>query len=530
MRKLLLLLAAVAFAAPARADDPTIEIRIQSIKNLLPLAPYLGGLADQAEQAEQGANLIQALAGKKGVIEGIDITRPIGAYAVMTSAVIDSPIVVLVPVADETAFLNLLRGKLSLNPEKGDGDVYAVEVPNVPPTVYFRFHKDYVCITVHNKKSLDVKTLPDPKAFFAKQDAAVMAVAVHLDRVPADVRKTVLGQMELKFADEKAKPETSPFEGKLRAIGLDALFDGIQTVSTEGRALNLRLTVDSKADDIGMDLSLTAQDGSDLKALFTDAAKRSAVAPLAATKDAVLSFAANLRVPEKFQKRFADAIDLALGEAMENAKENDREGLKRFFNAIEPTLKAGVVQVGGALTGTGDKHALVGAVRMKSGKEIEKLAKEFAPFIPENQAKIKFDVEKAGETPLHQIVPPLEERAEKLFGKDSSVWLTTSDDLFVAGFGEDSAAVKKVTQATATPSPILSFETGVGRLMPVVENQVKPEQMKSLLKDAFADGKVAGNDTVKFLVTGGEKLTMTLTAKGRALKLLTLISKQKKES
>lgn len=235
-------------------------------------------------------------------------------------------------------------------------------------------------------------------------------------------------------------------------------------------------------------------------------------------------------MPEKFQKRFADAVDLALGEALENAKGNDREGLKRFLDAIEPTLKSGVVQLGGSLTADGDKHAVLGAVRMTGGKDIEKLAKEFAPFIPENQAKVKFDVAKAGDTPVHQIVPPLEPKAEKLFGKDSSVWLATADDLFVAGFGGDSAAVKKVAQASAASSPIFAFEAGVGRLMPVVEDKLKPDQVKALVKDAFADVTVAGNDAVKFLVTGGEKLTVSLSAKGRALKLMALIDKKKKES
>ncbi|QEL15989.1 hypothetical protein [Limnoglobus roseus] len=536
MRKLFLLLAAALFAAPspAKADDPTgptVEVRIQAIKDMLPLASYIGDLVGQGEPAEQGVNLVKALAGKKGVIEGVDITRPIGAYAVMTPAVIDSPIVVMVPVGDEAAFLNLLRGKLSLNPEKGDDDVYAVDVPNVPPKVYFRFHKDYVCVAVHNKKSLDPKTLPNPKEFFAKEDAAVLSVAVHLDRVPADVRKTVLGQMELKFADEKGKPAKSPAEEKARALALDAALSGFTAVSTEGRTATLRLTLDPKADDIGLALTLTGKDGSDLKSLFSAAATRTAVAPLAAAKDAVLSFAANLQVPEKFQKRFADAIDLAIGESLENAKGNDREGAKRFFDAIEPTLKSGVVQFGASLTSSAaDKFELLGAVRMTGGKEIEKLAREFAPHIPENQAKVKFDVEKAGSTPLHEVVPTLEEKAEKLFGKNSSVWLTTADDLFVAGFGSNSAAVKKVAQASPAAVPIFSFEASLARLLPVVEEKLKPEQVRSLVKEVFDDVKPAGNDTVKFAVTGGEKLSVSLTAKGKALKLLALLDKRKKES
>lgn len=529
MRKLLLLFAAVLFAAPASAAEPTVELRIKAIKDLLPLAQYLGDLAGQGEQAEQGAKFVEAMAGKKGVIEGIDITKPIGFYATMTPNVIDSPMVVLVPVGDEKAFLNLLTGKLNLKPEKGDGDVYSVTVPNVPPTVYFKFHKGYVCVTAHNKSALDADTLLDPKELFAKEQTSVLTLSVNLDRIPADVRKTVLGQMELKFADEKAKPAKTPAEEKAKALAIDATFAAVTSLFTDGKAATLSLNIDPKTDDIGLDFSLTAKDGSDLKSLFASVAKRAAVAPLAAGKNAVLSVAANLQVPESLMKKYADVIDLAIGEALENAKGNDRDGAKKFFDAVEPTLKAGTVQFGLSLSGSGGKHEVLAAVRTTSGKQIEALAKEFAPFIPEDKAKVKFDVEKVGSAALHEIVPPADEKVEKLFGKDRSVWLTTSDDLFVVGFGTDAAAAKKLAQATAAPPPILAVEVSFARLMPIAEPKLKEEQFKSLIQEAFTDGKFEGNDTLKVLVTGGEKLSTSVTIKGKAVKLLASIDKKKKE-
>jgi hypothetical protein len=530
MRKLLLLFAAALFAAPpAAAAEPTVELKIKAIKDLLPLAQYLGDLAGQGEQAEQGAKFVEAMAGKKGVIEGIDITKPIGFYATMTPNVIDSPMVVLVPVGDEKAFLNLLTGKLNLGPEKGDGDIYSVTVPNVPPKVYFKFHKGYVCVTVHNKATLDADTLLDPKDLFAKEQTSVLTLSVNLDRIPADVRKTVLGQMELKLADEKAKPAKTPAEEKAKALAIDATFAGVTSLFTDGKTASLSLNIDPKADDIGLDFSLTAKDGSDLKSLFASVAKRAAVAPLAAGKNAILSVAANLQIPESLMKKYSDVIDLAVGDALEKAKDNDRDAAKKFFDAVEPTLKAGTLQFGLSLSGSAGKHEVLAAVRTTSGKQIEALAKEFAPFIPEDKAKVKFDVEKVGAAALHEIVPPADEKVEKLFGKDKSVWLTTADDLFVVGFGGDATAAKKLARATPAPSPILAVELSVAWVTLLGDSKTKGEQSDALVRETFGDVKVRGNDTFKVLVTAGEKLSLNATIKGKALKLIAALGKKEKE-
>jgi hypothetical protein len=531
MRSILFLLAAMLSVAPAaRAAEPTVELRIKAIKDLLPLAEYLGDLGGQAEQAEQGAKFVEAMAGKKGVIEGIDITKPIGFYASMTPAVIDSPMVVLVPVGDEKAFLNLLTGKLNLAPEKGENDIYTVNIPNVPPKVYFKFHKGYVCVTVHNKSALEGDAILDPKDFFAKPESAILALTVHLGRIPAEVRKTVLGQIELKLADEKAKPANTPVEEKAKAIALDATYSGIAALLNDGRTASLKLNIDPKSDDIGLSFSLDGKDGTDLRSLLSSAATRKAVAPLAATKDAILSLAINLQVPEGMKKKYGELVDLLIAQGLENAKGNDRDGVKKVFEALEPSMKSGVFELGASFVPTAEgKHEFLTAFRVASGKGIESLAKEFAPFIPEGQAKIKFDVEKVGSAALHEIVPPANDMAEKLFGK-SSVWLTTADDLFVVGYAPSGSAAKKLAATPAGSTPIASFEASVARLMPLAEPNTKPEIFKVLTQEVFADGKTAGKDTIKLLVTGGESLKVEFTIKGRAAKFLALLQKKKAES
>lgn len=533
MRKLLILALAAVVSLPApvlRAAEPTVELRIKAIKDLLPLAEYLGDLAGQGEQAEQGAKFVEAMAGKKGVIEGIDITKPIGFYATMTPAVIDSPMVVLVPVGDEKAFLNLLTGKLNLMPDKGEDDIYSINVPGVPPKVYFKFHKGYVGVTVHNKAALEGNAILDPKEFFAKPESAILALSVHLDRIPMEVRKTVLGQLELKLADEKAKPAKTPAESKAKALALDATYDGIAAILGDGKTASLKLNIDPKTDDIGLQFSFGGKPSTDLNKLLAGYSGRKAVAPTAAAKDAIVSLGVNVQVPEGMKKKYGELVDLLIAEGLENAKGNDRDAAKKVFDALEPSLKSGILELGAALTPTEDgKHEVLAALRVASGKGIEALLKEFAPFIPEGQAKVKFDVEKIGAANLHEIIPPVQAEAERLFGV-SRLWLSTADDLLVVGFAPGNAAVKKLAAAPAGTTPIIAFETSVARLMPIVEPQTKAEIFKVLNQEVFADGKPAGKDTIMLSVTGGDELKVNFTIKGRAAKFLALLQKKKAES
>jgi hypothetical protein len=520
MRKLVLLLSLLFFCNPtmhAADQAPTIEFKLQSVKEMLQLLPYLGDVVDQAEPAEQGAKFIEAMAGKKGIIEGLDITKPIGAYATMTPAVVDSPIVLLLPVGDEKAFLNLLSGKLGLNPEKGEDEIYSLVVPNVPPKFYFKFQNGYANVTIHNKGSLEARNLITPATFFAKPERSLMTMTIHLDRVPNDVRKTVLGQAELKFNDEKAKPEKSAFEGKLRALILDAILSSGSTLMTDGKTARLAFDIEPKTDDLSLSLSVMAKDGTELKNLFVESATRKSPVLIASGKNPVMAGVTNLKVPDSFKQRFSDVVDLAMGEFLEKAKGNDRDGAKLLLEAIEPTLKAGLLQFGIGVNAIADgKHELQAAVRVTSGLGIEKLAKTFAPFLPEDQGKVKFDVEKLNRASLHEILPTTDHRFESFFGK-SSFWLTTAEDLLVMGVANTSDQTKSIANATPNVTPVLGAEMSYTQVFQLTPNPLKPEIIQALTKELFPDGVVKGNDTIKLAVTTGEKLDASLKIKGKAL-------------
>src|SRR5262245_37196206 len=90
-------------AAFAQNAGPTVEVRVRSVNDLFAKAEYLGDILNQGEPAKQAAEFVKNLADEKKGIEGIDPARPFGLYGPLTKDVIDSPVVLMLPVADEEA-------------------------------------------------------------------------------------------------------------------------------------------------------------------------------------------------------------------------------------------------------------------------------------------------------------------------------------------------------------------------------------------------------------------------------------------
>ena len=122
-------------ADPALAQKdagPALEVRVRSVNDLLDKAEYLGDIANQAETAKQAAAFVRGLTDEKKGIEGVDPARPFGLYGSLTPDVVDSPVVLMIPVADEKAVLDLLTARLEPRPEEGRRRLLRGQDPNVP--------------------------------------------------------------------------------------------------------------------------------------------------------------------------------------------------------------------------------------------------------------------------------------------------------------------------------------------------------------------------------------------------------------
>src|SRR5438067_297303 len=114
---LALALAPAARAGDKPADEPTVVIRVKSLDAVLNDLKVLATLLGREQDAQKVQDLVRATVGAKG-LHGMDLQRPVGIYVRFGKELEDINGAILVPVADQQAFLAALEN-LGMNPTKG---------------------------------------------------------------------------------------------------------------------------------------------------------------------------------------------------------------------------------------------------------------------------------------------------------------------------------------------------------------------------------------------------------------------------
>ena len=509
--------------------EPTIEVRIRSVNDLLDKAEYIGGLVDQDEPIKQVRGLLKNLSTDGKGVEGVDPKKPFGVYSVLTEDVQSSPVIVMVPIADQDRFLAALKERLQIVPEKVEGGTLKANVPLINE-VFMRFSNDYLYIG-RSAKDLNAKSLISPKDFFAKDDGSVISISARFDRIPAEVKTFVLGQFEHQIQEgiKKDDANKSPAEKKLGALLADAVVGSTKMLAEEGKELSIKVFVDNTTDEISFELGLTATDGSPLSKTFAGLSGRSSgPAGIVAAKNTVASVSSKAGLPEELRKRLAPVIDAAVKDAIDNA--GDREAARRVIEPLAATAKAGNLDFAATLSGPDakGKYAVLAAVVVKDAKELEKVAKDFAAMIPAEAVDISFDVEKIGAFALHKVeVKIADDNFENIFGT-KMVWLAISDDTIAVSIEVDGALLKAGLKAKPTAAaPVLSAEIALAKAVPLFQKNLKPDELKALIKDAFGAGSPEGKDTMSISIEGGKQLTVKVKVKGKAFRLATMMDQFK---
>ncbi|HYH68788.1 MAG TPA: hypothetical protein VD866_29110 [Urbifossiella sp.] len=509
----------VAAAQPVKAVEPTVEVRFRSVNDLFDKAGYLGGLFDQEDGVTQVRELVKLLSQDKKGILGVDPARPIGAYGILTADAGNSPAVLMVPIADRAQFVRELKDRAGIELTDAGKGIQKAFIP-ILNEAYFTFADDYL-FAARDPKHLDAKLRVSPKAFFDKADGSVASVVARFDRVPADLRDLVTGQLEHQLK-EKQRADAGgkrPAELKLEGFVFDNLVGSAKAVVDEGRELSVRVFVDEKKDEVSAVLSLDARPGTGLaKTIAGLGGKKSAPAAIVKTADPVISATGKLALTDDMRKQFEPVLKALFEDAAANS--GDRATTERFLEALLPTAKAASLDAAVSLTGPDakGKHTLLAAVAVKEGGEFVKLAKEFAGFIPGEAATVTFDVEKVGAFSLHKVeLGQVDAGYDRVFGS-KTFWLATSDDVFAVGIEQDGKALKAGLKAAPVAVPVASASAALTRAVPLFANNLRPDEVKALVRDAFGAAGPAGRDTVTLTVDGGDRLTARLVVKGGAVK------------
>lgn len=517
----------------ARAADPivpAVEIRMKSINDILGYAGYVGEMVGQQEQFEQGTNLAKAFTNAKGLF-GFDPKRPVGLYAGATKDVADSPVVLLVPVIDETAVVTLLKDQAKLTLKK-TGDVYETSIPQFPKPFYLKFADGYLHATFGNRANFDRAVAP--KAFFAPKADSLISVAVHVDRIPADVKKVILGQVEFQLQKEKDRLKTDEPSVSKRRIGgyvLDATAAVLKTVLDDAKTLALAFTLDPKSDEVVTELKLTPKTGTYLaEAIGGAGEKATTTAGRVSGANPMLAMNLNLALSEKWKDKLVPVVDDMLNEAEAGVDATFAEYFKKILGSFEPTMKSGDYDLAISMTGPDDagQHKLHGFLKSKRMIDLVDALQDFFKILPASIIEGKFDSANVNGSKIHAFSfheNPAE--LERLFNSKTA-YLGVKDELLSFGFEPEAKVLKAALAATPKAKGVLSAEVAVARFAVMTAEGNKKPKVEKMVKGLFGTSS-AGKDTVKFDVTAGDAVTVRLVAKGKALVTLQGLDRINKE-
>jgi hypothetical protein len=531
----LLAVPAAVRAADPKPAEPTVIVRLESLQDLMADAKYLAAFFDQDNVVEQFGAILTTGKGAKA----LDGKKPIGLYGTPGPNGTDSSVVLMVPVADEKTFLDLLGGfKVKAEQDKDDKTLYtltAEQAAQVPG--YLRFANGYAYATALNKDNVAKSALLAPAAVLPAGQTGLLSLTLRLDRIDDKVKQLALQQLDLQLADARDRD----FKGDTKAQGefwkeaFKELSLQAKSVATDGQELTLKLVVDRKAEDVSLELALDGKSGSKLATNLASLGQAKSPFGGLSAADAAVQGNLNLALPADLVKALGPVIDESITKALEGEKDKaKREEAAKVLKVVEPTLKAGELDTAFVLrppAGSGKYSTLVAAIRVKNGTDLDKTFRDVVKTLPQgDQDRIKFDAEKAGSVNVHRADAgkDLDENSKKTFGEGPSYFAFRSDAIFLSTGENALSAIKEAVAAQSKATPLVHAEVSMRGLVPTIaqqRNDTKGEVAKAA-QDAF--GKAKGNDTIALTLEGGKALKLRFDMKAATLKFFAALNKEAK--
>ncbi len=529
----LVLLCLVAAPWPVRAADekklPAVVVRLKSIDGLIDDFRFLAEMADKGDVAKQVDEFIKGVTGKDGLL-GIDTKKPIALYGHPGENVVDGEVVLMVPIADEKAFLDALK-TYEIKTDKDKDGLYTASgerVDQIKQPVFFRFANSYVYITISDKKNVAKDRLRLPAEVMPAGKVTTLSAVVSIDRIPERLREIVLGQAELQLgnAKEEKDPGETEAQHQLKIAALDESAAQFKSLLADGQDLTLSFDIDRKTQDLSLTATLTSKSGSKLATSITDVGKSKSIGAALLTNDAALNFLFHALPSEQFQKAFGPVVDAFFKQTLADEQDKTKRALtNKFFKLIEPTLKKGEVDVAGSLRGpnTSGLFAGVGVLKVKDGLALEKAIKDLLKDAPEEDKKeITLDFDKVKDVNIHKVNPGKDysEEAKAKFG-NNPVFVAFRDDAVFVSLGEGAlGAIKDAISADPKTTKMVEFDLSMARFAKLLG--ADQEDTIAAAKKAFA--KTKNSDKLTITLEGGKELKFHAGMKAQFVTFFTLIN------
>lgn len=518
-------------ACAGGVDKPGVVVRVRSLDALVENAKLLVTLAGREEIAKQVEGLVKAKIGVQG-LEGIDPARPFGAYARFGKELDDISGAMLIPIADEKAFLGLLEN-LNYKATKGKNDIYSVHTA-APVEVYLRFANRYAYVTALNPAALEGK-LVDPVQMLGS-DGPTFSAMVRVDQLPEAARQLAIIQVEhglQDLADKKIPGETAPQQA-VRVAAAKEVTKHALGILKEGGEFNLTIDLNAKKNELSASLALAGKAGSELAQTIQKLGQGTSQFGTLRGANAAFRGLSHIVLPDEIHKGVNKILEEGAAQSLVKIQDpGKREQAQQLLDALMPTLKSGEIDGCVQLLGPSadQKYAIVAALKVKNGVKLgaklhELVADALKQAPAAQRTKIQLDHAVAGSVKIHRLELPADQepvrKLQAMLG-ETNLYVAFRDDAVFVAVGKDSLALLKdaVTAAATGPSPLLLYELDVARLAPLL---APTEELRASAKKIFPGGQ---DGLVRLSLEGGAALRLTLTTRLPVVQFLSQMREMK---
>ena len=513
--------------AQAKAVPPTFVMRFNSLDSLAENAKFLAGLSGQKDAVRQ----IEGLFKTKGM-EGIDGKRPLGAYGKIGKELDDITGAILIPVSDEKAFLEILKGA-NLETIKGADGIFTVKTP-LGVDAYLRFANKYAYVTALKQTALEEKNLLDPAKLLAGAPTAAFSLAIQLNQVPETAKFLAASMAEsvMQEVEKKDVPGETKAHRAFRAAALKESSKIIAAVLKDGGELKVAVDINKSSGDLAASFSISGVPGSEMAASINALSKSPSMFGGLLKKGVVSSGLGRLKLSDPLVKALGDLYDEFRGKALADISDAAvKQQADAFFAALAPTLKTGDFDGAFVVTENAKIITAVAAVKVKDGAAVEKSVRDLvsasAKNLPPNvKDKIKLDMDAIGGVKIHKVelagINPNLKMLEQFMGEPNLYLAFRKDAMFFSLGKEGLQAIKAAIPMTPMAgTPLAVYEFDVARLV----NLTMPDQIE-LSKKYFPTGQ---GGIVRITVEGGSAITARLTTKVSVLSFFGAVGEMQKK-
>ena len=364
--------------APAaeKAVKPTVVARIASLDTLVDNAKHLLQLAGKSDEAKEFESTLKGFTEGK---DGLDRTKPIGIYGMLAADITKSEGVLLLPISKPKEWLDTLA-KNGTKPEEQKDGLYKLEIKALSVPLFFRFANGYAYVTLFNPEAIAKEKLLTPEVVFAATPATTYSITLHLDEVPAALKKDLLAKIEVEF--EKAKKHENPNESKaeaaLRAGMADEFFGLLKDIANEGGPVSLVYDIDRANKQMVLSFRFAGVPDSPLAARINRLSQVKSLAPALLAPDSAAYMGFSMALPDSIRKMSLASFDEPLKKLLEKETDKEKKELAaQMFKAYTPTVEAG--ESDGAIDFRGPsatgKFTVVYGAKVRNGINLEKAVK-----------------------------------------------------------------------------------------------------------------------------------------------------------